>query len=153
MSSLILQKFESASPEDTESIGAEFAKQLKILDFVSLNGTLGAGKTKFVSGIIRFFCGNEGTPYATSPTYSIMNIYKCGNIAVNHFDFYRLKTLQDVENCGFFDSLEGVANLTVAEWTDAVRINYGRYAAGNYYSVKIKINAKEKRHIEIEKIL
>ena len=147
------ESFESGSPENTELIGAEFAKQLRPLDFIALNGPLGAGKTKFTSGIIRFFCGDT---VAASPTYSIMNNYRCGGIAINHFDFYRLKTAYDLENCGFLDSLEG-KNLTIAEWTNMIEIDYGKYAAGNYYSVNIKISGneknKEKRHIEIEKIL
>ena len=147
------ESFESGSPENTELIGAEFAKQLRPPDFIALNGPLGAGKTKFTSGIIRFFCGDT---VAASPTYSIMNNYRCGGIAINHFDFYRLKTAYDLENCGFLDSLEG-KNLTIAEWTNMIEIDYGKYAAGNYYSVNIKISGneknKEKRHIEIEKIL
>ncbi|MDA8158090.1 MAG: tRNA (adenosine(37)-N6)-threonylcarbamoyltransferase complex ATPase subunit type 1 TsaE [Deltaproteobacteria bacterium] len=147
------ETFESDSPENTELIAAKFAKQLRPSDFIALNGPLGAGKTKFTSGVIRFFCGDT---IAASPTYSIMNKYRCGGINVNHFDFYRLKTVYDLENCGFFDSLEG-GNLTIAEWTDTVKIDYGKYAEGNYYSINIRIigskTNKEKRNIKIEKIL
>ena len=150
-----IQSFESDSPEDTESIAAEFAKKLKPFDFVALNGRLGAGKTKFTSGIIRLLCENDDVT-ALSPTYSIMNKYSCGGGAINHFDFYRLKSVYDLETCGFFDSLEG-ENLTIAEWTDAVKIDYKKYIAGNYYLVNIKMDPdeknKEKRYIEIEKIL
>ena len=150
-----IQSFESNSPEDTESIAAEFAKKLKPFDFIALNGRLGAGKTKFTSGIIRLLCEN-GDVTAVSPTYSIMNKYSCGGGIVNHFDFYRLKSVYDLETCGFFDSLES-ENLTIAEWTDAVKIDYKKYTAGNYYSVNIKMDPdkknKEKRYIEIEKIL
>jgi tRNA threonylcarbamoyl adenosine modification protein YjeE len=154
MPAVKLQRFESDSPENTGLIAAEFAARLKSSDFVALNGPLGAGKTRFTSGIISFFCGKIIT---ASPTYSIMNSYRCGGITVNHFDFYRLKTAGDLENCGFFDSLEG-GNLTLAEWTDTVKIDYGKYVAGSYYAVKINACAggeknKEKRHIEIEKIL
>ena len=147
-----VQKFGSGSPEETELIAGRFAKQLKPSDFVALNGALGAGKTRFASGIIRFFCGDI-TP--ASPTYSIMNNYRCGGAIVNHFDFYRLKTAHDLENCGFFDSLEG-KNITVAEWTDMIKIDYKKYAIGSYYVVNIKIcdeKNKEKRHIEIKKII
>ncbi len=148
------ESFESDSPENTELIAAEFAKQLRPSDFIALNGPLGAGKTKFTSGIIRFFCGGNIT--ALSPTYSIMNAYRCANITVNHFDFYRLKSSYDLENCGFLDSLEG-ENLTIAEWTNTVKINYKKFTTGSFYTINIdKIDGeknKEKRHIEIEKIL
>ncbi|MGC8554748.1 MAG: tRNA (adenosine(37)-N6)-threonylcarbamoyltransferase complex ATPase subunit type 1 TsaE [Candidatus Acidulodesulfobacterium sp.] len=150
-----IQTFESDSPEDTESIAAEFAKKLKPFDFIALNGRLGAGKTKFTSGIVGFLCGNAAVA-AVSPTYSIMNKYSCGGAVINHFDFYRLKSAYDLESCGFFDSLDG-KNLTIAEWTDTIKIDYKKYANGNYYSVEIKIKDgeknKEKRYIEIEKIL
>jgi tRNA threonylcarbamoyladenosine biosynthesis protein TsaE len=150
-----IQSFESDSPEDTEMIAAEFAKKLKPFDFIALNGRLGAGKTKFTSGIVGFLCGNTDDT-ALSPTYSIMNKYSCGGVVINHFDFYRIKSVYDLESCGFFDSLDG-KNLTIAEWTDTVKIDYKKYAAGNYYSVIIKIKDgeknKEKRYIEIEKIL
>ncbi|MHB8232007.1 MAG: tRNA (adenosine(37)-N6)-threonylcarbamoyltransferase complex ATPase subunit type 1 TsaE [bacterium] len=149
-----MQKFESDSPQKTEIIAKEFAKQLKPLDFVSINGLLGAGKTKFSSGIIRFFCsGVDKKIFAASPSYSLMNSYDCG-ITVNHFDFYRLKTVYDLENCGFFDSLEG-ENITIAEWADIVKIDYKKYVSGSYYVINIKIKGdekKEKRFIEIEKI-
>jgi|GEM_PF-1197656 len=147
------ESFESDSPRNTELIAEEFAKRLKPSDFIALNGPLGAGKTKFTSGIIRFFCGDT---IAASPTYSIMNNYRCGGININHFDFYRLKNVCDLENCGFFDSLES-GNMTIAEWTDTVKIDYRKYAAGNYYSINIGIirskKNKEKRNIKIEKIL
>ncbi len=147
------ETFESDSPENTELIAGEFAKRLRPSDFIALNGPLGAGKTKFTSGIIRFFCGDT---IAASPTYSIMNHYRCGGINIDHFDFYRLKNVYDLESCGFFDSLEG-GSLTIAEWTDTVKIDYGKYAAGNYYSINIGIigskKNKEKRNIKIEKIL
>lgn len=153
-----MQKFNSNSPQETESIAREFAKNLKPFDFISLTGPLGAGKTKFSSGIIGFFCaeenGREGFS-AASPTYSIMNTYHCGGVVLNHFDFYRLKTVFDLENCGFFDSLEG-ENITVAEWPDMVKADYKKYVSGNYYGVTIKREDggnKKNRLIEIEKIL
>ncbi|MHB1696885.1 MAG: tRNA (adenosine(37)-N6)-threonylcarbamoyltransferase complex ATPase subunit type 1 TsaE [bacterium] len=149
-----MQKLESDSPQKTEIIAKEFAKQLKPLDFISVNGPLGAGKTKFSSGIIRFFCsGKNEKIFTASPSYSLMNSYDCG-ITLNHFDFYRLKKVYDLENCGFFDSLEG-ENITIAEWTDMVKIDYKKYVSGSYYAVNIKNKLgekKEKRNIEIEKI-
>ncbi len=148
------EKFESDSPERTESIAGNFAMTLKPPAFVALNGPLGAGKTKFSSGIIRFFCGNLNP---TSPTFSIMNRYSCMEVAINHFDFYRLKTVLDLENCGFFDSLSG-ENITIAEWTDIIGIDYKKFAEKGYYTVNIDIKTggkegNEKRFIKIEKIL
>ena len=136
----------------------EFAGNLKPFDFVSLIGPLGAGKTKFTSGIVDFFCTDKkrGVGHILSPTYTIMNSYYSCNVTVNHFDFYRLKRRDELEDCGFFDSLaSGV--ITIAEWADNISIDYKKYIEGNYYEVHIAAEkegeGKNKRHIKIEKIL
>ena len=40
--------FVSSSPEETEKLGAEFAKTLQGDEFIAMYGNLGAGKTAFV---------------------------------------------------------------------------------------------------------
>ncbi len=147
-----MQKIESSSLRETEYIAKDFAASLKPYDFVAVNGPLGAGKTMFSSGII---AGKGANIVAASPSYSVMNRYDCKTVIINHFDFYRLKTVYDMENCGFFDSLEG-KNITIAEWADIITVDYKKYVSGNYYNINIKIGSsekKEKRYIEIEKIL
>jgi tRNA threonylcarbamoyladenosine biosynthesis protein TsaE len=156
-----VQEFQSNSPQKTKMIAREFAGNLKPFDFVSITGHLGAGKTKFTSGIVDFFCNEKeaGGGYILSPTYTIMNSYNC-NVTINHFDFYRLKRQDELENCGFFDSLSNGA-ITIAEWTDKIPMDYKKYIEGNYYEVDIAIGKegksgesfKNKRHIKIEKIL
>lgn len=156
-----MPEFQSNSPEKTETIAREFAQNLKPFDFVSVTGPLGAGKTKFTSGIVGFFCTDKyKKDYILSPTYTIMNSYNC-NVIINHFDFYRLKGYDELENCGFFDSLTNKI-ITIAEWTNKISVDYERYVEGSYYEVGIEIKSggniddlvnKGKRYIKIEKIL
>lgn len=73
----------------------------------------------------------------SSPTFSIMNIYEC-NITVNHFDFYRLADRKDLENCGFFDSLDHRA-LTIVEWPDKFSLDYKIFSKGELYTVDIEL--------------
>ncbi len=148
-----MPEFQSNAPEETEMIARKFAKNLKPFDFVSLTGHLGAGKTKFTSGIVNFFCtGIHGKDYILSPTYAIMNSYDC-SVTVNHFDFYRLKGYRELEDCGFFDSLSNSA-ITVAEWTNNIAVNYEKYVEGDYYKVNIEIKYNDvNRYIKIEKVL
>ena len=40
------------SPEETEALGAEYAKSLKAGDVVAFSGDLGAGKTAFTRGVL-----------------------------------------------------------------------------------------------------
>ena len=53
------------SPEETEALGAEYAKSLKAGDVVAFSGDLGAGKTAFTRGVLHGL-GYEGR--VTSPT-------------------------------------------------------------------------------------
>ena len=55
------------SPEETEALGAEYAKSLKAGDVVAFSGDLGAGKTAFTRGVLHGL-GYEGR--VTSPTFA-----------------------------------------------------------------------------------
>jgi|GEM_PF-5184412 len=67
-----MDKFISNSEEDTIEYACGFAKSLNTGDIVILSGELGAGKTKFVQGILRNFnLENE----ISSPTFTIVNEY------------------------------------------------------------------------------
>lgn len=159
-----MAEYESESPEDTMLIAKKFAADLKAGDFISLTGALGAGKTRFTSGIVNFFCADkmgetDRKDYVLSPTYTIMNSYDC-NAVINHFDFYRLNGQEELENCGFFDSFSN-KTITVAEWADKIPVDYKNYVEGSYYRVNIEIKKdensdkaadKNKRNIKIDKV-
>ena len=46
----------TTSPEETESVGFEFAKTLSRGDCLAMKGDLGAGKTAFVRGMAKYLC-------------------------------------------------------------------------------------------------
>lgn len=71
----------------------------------ALYGQMGSGKTTF----IRAICHEMGvTDTVTSPTFTLINEYKRpGDVAVYHFDFYRIKKITEVLDFGieeYFDS-------------------------------------------------
>ncbi len=86
-------ELESASPEETESIAAALAGELRTDDVVTVAGELGSGKTTFVRGAARAL-GIPGP--VTSPTYTIGNRY-AGSPDVSHLDFYRFEGMSDAE--------------------------------------------------------
>ncbi len=143
-------KFISKFPEETEQRAEEFGSLLSCGDFILLKGRLGAGKTKFVSGMVNFFCQAYDSRYniVTSPTFSLMNRYFCGRdksnkeIIIDHFDFYRLKNLYDLENSGFFDSLSS-DSITIAEWGDKIGFDYTNIIKNYYFEVNIAVNEAE----------
>ena len=75
-------EFFTKTTEETEAVGAEFAKTLHAGDFVAMFGDLGVGKTAFVRGAMKYL---SPTSRPQSPTYTIVNEYP-GKIPVYHFD-------------------------------------------------------------------
>ncbi|MCL2814590.1 MAG: tRNA (adenosine(37)-N6)-threonylcarbamoyltransferase complex ATPase subunit type 1 TsaE [Oscillospiraceae bacterium] len=110
--------FFSESEENTEEIGFSLAGRGKIKfgDIVALNGGLGAGKTAFTRGLVRFFSPG---PRVVSPTFSVVNEYKTNGGRIFHFDMYRIDSEQDLLSVGFYDYLETGA-LVIIEWFDKI---------------------------------
>ncbi len=133
-------KYLSKFPPETEQISKEFASIISQGDFILLKGRLGAGKTQFVSGLVAYFCYNADNNIVTSPTFSLMNRYFCDkDTVIDHFDFYRLKNLYDLENSGFFDSLAS-DSITIAEWGDKIDFDYINILKNYYFEVNIIVN-------------
>ena len=79
--------FTSHNSEETMNFASNLASKLNVGDVVVLSGELGAGKTKFTEGFLKYFgLDNE----ISSPTFSIVNEYKKDDLNIYHFDVYRL---------------------------------------------------------------
>jgi tRNA threonylcarbamoyladenosine biosynthesis protein TsaE len=83
----------SASPEETERVGAAVAAELAVGDVVTVAGELGAGKTTFIRGACRAL---GVTDPITSPTYTIGHRYD-GRVRVSHLDLYRFEGISAAE--------------------------------------------------------
>ena len=68
-------------------------------------GHMGAGKTTFIKAI----CEELGVDdVVTSPTFAIVNEYTAADgIPIYHFDFYRIKKLEEVYDMGYEDYFYG----------------------------------------------
>lgn len=89
----------TASVEGTEALGAAFATALRPGDVVTLSGPLGAGKTRFASGLVRALCPGARV---RSPSFTLVNEF-AGSCPVFHLDLYRLEGVRDVEGLGLED--------------------------------------------------
>ncbi len=95
--------------------GAALAPLLTTGDVVALRGTLGAGKTTWMRGLLRAL-GLEGE--APSPTFAIVQPYAPPEVAlpVAHVDLYRLEDETDIEELGLDEyRLDGAL---VIEWPE-----------------------------------
>ncbi|MBR4566414.1 MAG: tRNA (adenosine(37)-N6)-threonylcarbamoyltransferase complex ATPase subunit type 1 TsaE [Prevotella sp.] len=79
-------------------------------------GKMGAGKTTFVKAI----CEELGVEdVITSPTFAIVNEYEAPQKTIYHFDFYRIKKLEEVYDMGYEDYFYSGA-LCFIEWPELI---------------------------------
>ena len=79
-------------------------------------GEMGAGKTTFIKAI----CEELGVEdVITSPTFAIVNEYTSNDGPIYHFDFYRIKKLEEVYDMGFEDYFYSGA-LCFIEWPELI---------------------------------
>lgn len=113
----MIGEFITHSDEETIEMGKNFSFQLTSGDIVALYGDLGSGKTRFVKGISIGFGVKE---QVTSPTFIVVNEYLNGRLPLYHFDFYRLKSLHELQEIGFYEYLYG-NGVCVIEWADMIQ--------------------------------
>ena len=99
-------------------------------------GKMGAGKTTFIKAV----CEELGVAdVITSPTFAIVNEYTGGSKAIYHFDFYRIKKLEEVYDMGYEDYFYS-GSLCFIEWpeliedilpADAVRVSISEQEDGS----------------------
>lgn len=109
----------SASTEATERLGRCLARCLREGDILTLDGDLGAGKTRLTQGLARELGIRTEI---SSPTFTILRDYvsPVGGRKLYHFDVYRLRSAEDFESHGFREYTEG-DGISVIEWADVVK--------------------------------
>ncbi|MEO8298522.1 MAG: tRNA (adenosine(37)-N6)-threonylcarbamoyltransferase complex ATPase subunit type 1 TsaE [Burkholderiales bacterium] len=84
---------------------------------ITLQGTLGAGKTTFARHLLRAL-GVQGR--IKSPSYAIVEPYELPGLAAWHFDFYRFTDPREWEDAGFRE-LFAAPGLKLVEWPEHVQ--------------------------------
>jgi tRNA threonylcarbamoyladenosine biosynthesis protein TsaE len=80
-------------------------------------GDLGAGKTTFIKALCQILGVTEEV---TSPSFSIINEYEAGGIdLIYHFDFYRIKKLEEVLDLGYEEYFYST-DYCFLEWPDKI---------------------------------
>ena len=95
----------------------EFIKGMGDGKVFAFYGKMGAGKTTFIKALCEVLGVKD---VITSPTFAIINEYTDGNDnPIYHFDFYRIKKLEEVYDMGYEDYFYS-GNLCLLEWPELV---------------------------------
>lgn len=97
----------------TAKLGAAIAGALKPGDAVLLRGDLGSGKTTLARAVLAALGVTENVP---SPTFTLVQTYDTPRLSVSHYDLYRLRNEQELEELGLEDALDQGAALI--EWPE-----------------------------------
>lgn len=101
-----------------EDAAREFIKNMGDDTVFAFYGKMGAGKTTFIKALCKLL-GVEDE--VNSPTFAIINEYRSETTAelIYHFDFYRIKKLEEVYDLGYEDYFYSGA-LCFIEWPELV---------------------------------
>ena len=107
--------------DQLEQIGKaarEFVAAMGEHTIFAMYGKMGAGKTTFIKAI----CEELGVDdVITSPTFAIVNEYRSSTTGefIYHFDFYRIKKIEEVYDMGYEDYFYSGA-LCFIEWPELI---------------------------------
>ena len=130
------------SLEEIGAVAEEFVRLAMQEDTVfAFNGQMGAGKTTFIKALCEALGVSETV---TSPTFAIVNEYRSDETGelIYHFDFYRIKKLEEAYDMGCEDYFYSGA-VCLIEWPELVE----DFLPGNTVWVDIKVNDDETRTI------
>lgn len=104
--------------ENMPEAAQEFVRAMDQNTVFAFYGKMGAGKTTFIKAI----CEALGvTDMVNSPTFSIVNEYRADTTGelIYHFDFYRIKKLEEVYDMGYEDYFYSGA-VCFIEWPELI---------------------------------
>lgn len=105
------------SLEEINEAAKKFINTIGSNNVFAFYGRMGAGKTTFIKAV----CEELGVKdVITSPTFAIVNEYTDGKgLPIYHFDFYRIKKLEEVYDMGYSDYFNS-GNLCFLEWPELI---------------------------------
>jgi tRNA threonylcarbamoyladenosine biosynthesis protein TsaE len=106
----------------THAVAAALAGLARAGDVIVLAGEMGAGKTAFAQGFGRALGITEPI---TSPTFTLVHSYPCGNkLTMHHADLYRLDSSGEVSDLALHE-LASFGGIVLVEWGDVAAATLG----------------------------
>ena len=111
------KEIKSHTPQETFDLAEKLGETLKGGEIILLSGELGAGKTLFTKGIL--YALEYDIDEVTSPSFTLVNLYKTEKFDVYHIDFWRLNEKADVAKAvGLDEILEDETAVVIMEWSE-----------------------------------
>ena len=133
--------------EEIRKAARQFIENIGSHRVFAFYGKMGAGKTTFIKAI----CEELGVEdVITSPTFAIVNEYTTHSSllapysSIYHFDFYRIKKLEEVYDMGFEDYFYS-GSLCFIEWPELIE----EVLPENAVKVFIEENADSTRSVKL----
>jgi tRNA threonylcarbamoyladenosine biosynthesis protein TsaE len=126
---------------------------------IHLSGELGAGKTTFARALL----GALGVgARVKSPTYSLIESYSVGTLAIHHLDLYRVAAADEVEWLGLPD-LDAGRRLWLIEWPErapaalpapdlVLRLTYAEQARDVLVQARSRVGEAWTKHMSAQKV-
>ena len=131
-----------SSEKKTEELAEKISKKLKLGHVVFFVGEMGVGKTTFIRYLINNFQKQNGLKITevTSPTFNLLNEYQIKQIKINHYDLFRINSLDEIHNLGLFDDITNA--ITLIEWPQIIKpkpknLIELNFEYGNDYKIRI----------------
>ena len=128
---------------DIEVAAQTFVNEMSDKKVFAFYGEMGVGKTTFIKAVCKVLGVKETI---SSPTFAIVNEYKKRDEKpIYHFDFYRIKNLEEVYDFGYEDYFYS-ENLCFIEWPELVE----DLLPDNVVKVYITLEDNEERLISVK---
>src|SRR5215213_7677198 len=140
-------EFESNAPEKTFALGERLGESLSGGEMILLSGGLGAGKTLLTKGILSGL--DFDVDEVTSPSFTLVNLYKTEKFDVYHIDLWRIGENADAAAAvGLSEILEDEKAVTIIEWSERLR-NFS--FPESVLEIEIKGDGDDAREIRISR--
>lgn len=104
-------------PDETFAVGESLGGALRGGEVILLFGGLGAGKTLLTKGILSAL--DFDIDEVTSPSFTLVNLYKTTRFDVYHIDLWRLDGIADAAQAvGLVEILENEKAVAIIEWAE-----------------------------------
>ena len=113
-------KIDLSSETKTKELATKLLKKIKPGNVIFLYGEMGVGKTTFIRYLINGFqkINKLQITEVTSPTFNLLNEYQINEIRINHYDLFRLKSVEEIKNLDLFE--DNTKTVTLIEWPQII---------------------------------